>query len=325
MTLPYLLRLLCLCFSFFFLLNAACGLLLRVLSRFVLRLAGARRAASAANLLLALRLLPFALAALFVGVLCVPSYVRLEPAATAERVGFACLLFGGLGLLTSCLALVRAGRALLASALHHRRLSRTAEKISMREHGCTALVLDTAEPLLALSGVVRPRLLVSRSLLQTLSPEELDAAVIHETAHRASRDNLKRLLVLCAPEVFPFCDPLDRMEQARWRFAEWAADDRAAAGSSQRAVSLASALLRVARLGAPPALPYLSTSLLASDRDLQARVDRLLQAPPARTSPPAGALRLRAVSVLAAIAVVAALLATPALSFVHELQELLLR
>jgi len=325
MTLPYLLRLLCLCFSFFFLLNAACGLLVRALRRFLLRVADAQRAASAANFLLALRLLPFALATLFVGVLCVPSYVRLEPAATVEHVGFACLLFGGLGLLTGCLALLRAGRALLASARRHQRLSRGAEKILMREHRCAALVLDTAEPVLALSGIVRPRLLVSRSLLQTLSPEEFDAAVIHETAHRASRDNLKRLLVLCAPEIFPFFDPLSSMEQARSRFAEWAADDRAAAGSSQRAISLAAALLRVARLGAPPALPYLSTSLLASDRDLQARVDRLLQAPPTRTSPPAGRLRLRAVSVLAAIVVVAALLATPALSFVHELQELLLR
>jgi beta-lactamase regulating signal transducer with metallopeptidase domain len=325
MTLPYLLRLLCLCFSFFFLLNAACGLLVCTLREFVLRFAGARPAASAANFLLVLRLLPCALAALFVLALCVPSYVRLEPAATAERVGFACLLFGGLGLLTWSLAVLRVTRALVASAFYRRRLSQRADKIFVGEHSCTAFVLDGGQPVLALAGVVRPCLLVSRSLLQALSPEEFDAAVIHETAHRASRDNLKRLLVLLAPEIFPFLDPLRRMEQAWSRFAEWAADDRVAAGNSQRAVSLASALLRVARLGAPPALPYLSTSLLASDRDLQARVDRLLQAPPVGPSSPPGSLRLRTIGLLSAMVLSGVLLAAPSLAVVHELQELLLR
>lgn len=325
MTLPYSLRLLCLCFSFFFLLNAACGMLVWTLRKSVLRFAAAQRAAAAADFLLALRLLPAALATSFVLVLCVPSYVRLEPAATAERVGFACLLLGGLGLLTWCLGLLRAARALLASMLHRRRISQRADEIFLSGHRCSAFVLDTRQPVLALAGVVRPCLLVSRSLLQTLSPEELDAALIHETAHRASRDNFRRLLLLLAPETFPFFNPLRATEQAWSRFAEWAADDRAAAGSAQRAVSLASALLRVARLGAAPALPYLSTSLLASDRDLQSRVDRLLQTNPARAESSAGRLRLRAIGLLSGLFVGSALFAVPLLSAVHELQELLLR
>jgi len=324
MTLPYLVRLLCLCFSFFFLLNAACGLLVWTLSKYALRFVAARRAPAAANFLLALRLFPFAVATLFVIVLCVPSYVRLEPGATAERVGFACLIFGALGLLTWCLALLRAGRALFFSAVHHRRLSRVAAKTFMREQQCSVFVLNTREPVLALAGVVRPRLLISRSLLESLSLAELNAAVIHEMAHRASRDNLKRLLVLLAPEIFPFVNPLRRVEQAWSRFAEWAADDWAAAGNSERALSLAAALLHFARLGVSPALPYLSTSLLATDRDLQARVDRLLHTAQAMPSSRRTRFPLRVVSVSGAVVVAGLLLTTPVLSFVHDLQELLL-
>jgi Zn-dependent protease with chaperone function len=324
MTLPYLLRLLCLCFAFFFLLNAACALLVRMFSTSGLRFVATGRAASAANFLLALRLFPFALATLFVVSLCLPSYLRLEPVATAEHVGATSLLFGGLGFLCWGLALARAIRALLLSALHHWRLSRLAEQIFLPEHGCTAVVLDSSLPVLALSGAVRSRLLISRSLLEALSAEELGAALVHENAHRISRDNLKRLLVLLAPDPFPLVNPLRGMEGAWSQLAEWAADDRAVAGSSQRALSLASALLRVARHGAAPNLPYLSTSLLGGDSDLRVRVDRLLQQdlaiPVANTG-----LYVRVFALFSALPFIAVLVLPATLSFVHEMQELLLR
>src|SRR5580692_6426979 len=70
MILPYLLRLLCLCFASFFVLNAAAGLFVRISSKSAIRFAQSRTSSTAAQLLLALRLLPFALAALFVASLC---------------------------------------------------------------------------------------------------------------------------------------------------------------------------------------------------------------------------------------------------------------
>jgi hypothetical protein len=83
--------------------------------------------------------------------------------------------------------------------------------------------------------------------------------------------------------------------------------------------------VQVARMGRGPRLPFFSTSLLASDRDLSARVDRLLEklpvmATPTAETPPA----LRTAGVLL-VGCMAALLATPAtLAAVHELLELLL-
>jgi beta-lactamase regulating signal transducer with metallopeptidase domain len=147
----------------------------------------------------------------------------------------------------------------------------------------------------------------------------------HEHAHCASRDNLKRLLIQLAPDIFPFLHPLRTLERTWSQFAEWAADDQATAGDSSRAVSLAAALVQVARMGRGPRLPFLSTSLLASDRDLSARVDRLLETRPVIPAPTAEAQPALRTAVVLLVGSMAALLATPAtLAVVHELLELLL-
>jgi len=232
-----------------------------------------------------------------------------------------CVILGTLGAALWLLSLTRSIRAIVRCAVHNRRIARVADKIYFPQHRSSALVLDAAQPLLALIGLLRPRLIVSRGLLQSLSAQELDAALTHEQAHRSSRDNLKRLLLLLAPDTLPFFNPLRALEPTWGKFTEWAADDCAAAGNPQRALSLAAALLRVARVGSTPTLPYLSTSLLARDCDLEIRVDRLLH--PAAL-PKRSRLRFRAVVVFGALAVGALLLAPSTLSFIHELQELLL-
>jgi hypothetical protein len=331
MILPYLLRLLCLCFASFFVLNAAAGLLLTLSSNPAIRFAESRKPSAAARFLLALRILPLALATLFVLLLCVPSYLWLEPAATAERVGLFCVSLGLLGAATWSVSIARASICLLRS-LRQNRLCRSVGREWHVPGGPSSvvvieplIVIQEEAPILALSGFLHPRLLISRSVLCALSAEELDAALRHEHAHRTSGDNAKRLLILLAPDIFPFVRMLRTIERSWAKFAEWAADDQAAAGDARRAVALAAALVQVARLGSGPRLPVLSTSLLACDRDLSARVDRLLQAAPVaragnlRTNPLLGSDRF-----LLAGCVAALVLAPAALSFVHELLELLL-
>ena len=79
-------------------------------------------------------------------------------------------------------------------------------------------------------------------------------------------------------------------------------------------------------MGSAPRLPFLSTSLLACDRDLSARVDRLLHAAPiARVYSKPVHHRLRIAGFLLAGSLTALLLTPLALSSVHELLELLLR
>jgi beta-lactamase regulating signal transducer with metallopeptidase domain len=187
------------------------------------------------------------------------------------------------------------------------------------------VVIEGEAPLLAMSGLLRSRLLISRGVLRTLSAEELDAALSHEHAHRTSRDNVKRLLLLLAPDILPFVRPPRRLEHSWAKFTEWAADDQATSGDSSRAISLAAALVQVARMGTAPRLPFLSTSLLARDRDLAVRVNRLLRAVPVTPARPSKTRPLlRAASFLFACCLAALLLAPPTLSLVHELLELLL-
>ena len=76
------------------------------------------------------------------------------------------------------------------------------------------------------------RLVVSQSVMDTLSREEKEAALRHETAHRDSRDNLKKLLFLLSPDILPFASGLKSLERGWSKFTEWAADDKAVSGDA---------------------------------------------------------------------------------------------
>ncbi len=325
MILPYLLRLLCLCCASFFVLNVAAGLFVRFSSKSAIRFAESRTPVRAARLLLGLRLLPLALAVLFVLGLCVPSYLWLEPTAASERVGLLGGVLGLLGAATWLISLARTAHSLFASLRHNRLCRLAGQEARFAGESSPVVLVEKEAPLLAMAGLFRPRLLISRSVLRNLSAEELDAALSHEHAHRTSRDNLKRLLIQLAPDIFPFLHPLRTLERTWSQFAEWAADDQATAGDSGRAVSLAAALVEVARMGAGPRLPFLSTSLLACDRDLAARVDRLLETRPVIPAPTRQAQPVLRIAGVLLVGCLAALLASPAtLAVVHELLELLL-
>jgi beta-lactamase regulating signal transducer with metallopeptidase domain len=143
-------------------------------------------------------------------------------------------------------------------------------------------VIEGNAPCVMLAGVFRPRMVISRNVVSALPAEQLSAVVRHERAHGISRDNLKRLMILLAPGILPFGSGFRNLERAWAKMSEWAADDGAAGGKTQRSLSLAAALVRVARLGSGVSAP-LATSLMAEGADLSERVDRLLR-PACRTA-----------------------------------------
>lgn len=320
MIVPYLLRLLCLCLASFFVVNAALGLALSVSSRRFLRMTEKMRPRSAARFLFFLRLLPVALGTAAVIALCVPSYVLLEPRAAPERVGAACLITASLAAFVWLASLIRVGRAV---AISHR-CNQSWQRAGVEKTG--ELIVESDAPLLVLSGLFRPRLVISQGVLQTLSADQLSVALLHENAHRNSRDNWKRLLLLLVPAPLPFPALLSPLEQAWAKFREWAADDEAVQGDSDHALSLASALLRVARMGTSPRLSFLHTSLVAGDHDLSQRIERLLHVEAANPEP---LTRTRFYAPFAAILAVASLaslaLWPAALYSVHRLLEEFLR
>lgn len=326
MSFSYSLRLLCLSFASFFVLNVVLTALVRAVSSFAVTLSASLAPRTAARFLFALRVLPAGLATLFVFGLCVPSYLWFEPSVTSERISAVCAVFGILAGAACLIAVARSVRVLLASIRFNGRCALKGTKVWVPGARTPLLVIDSRKPVLAMSGLLRSHLLISRNVLSALSSSELDAALRHEESHLASRDNLKRLLFLLAPDVLPFRSVLHALEQKWYRMIEWAADDQAAEGDSVRAASLAAALVRIARLGSAPALPALSTSLLACEHDLSARVDRLLHCSPAQARRSAFRSWLLGGSALLAAALLSATVLAPfLLSSVHNLLERFLR
>jgi len=321
MNLPYTVRLLCLCCASFFLIHMALALAARLSAGTAVRLAEHMKPQAAARLLFALRLLPLLLSliALFA---CVASYIGYEPEATGEKVGLFCVIMAVLGIALWAPVLKRVIGAVRGTNRYLSECERRGRKISVPGETSPALLVSDKTPVMAVAGIFRPRLLISRRVMRGLSAEQREAALRHEHAHCASGDNLKRLLILLAPDAVPFVTTFGALERAWSKFTEWAADDEATAGDSQRALSLASALVRVAKMGARPRNSILSCSLVGGSRELSERVDRLLRPQPRPDKPVKEIVRLlTGAGALVASAVAVVLLWPSSLSIVHQALE----
>ncbi len=322
MNLPYNIRLLCLCCASFFLIHMALALLARLGAGTAVRLAEHMKPQSGARLLFVLRILPLALTLLAVLAFCIPSYLWLEPEATGEKVGLLCVLMAVLGLALWVPALKRVTGAVRGTNRYLTNCERHGRKITVPGEDSPALLLADKAPVLAVAGIFRPRLLISRRVLRELSVEQREAALRHEHAHRTSGDNLKRLLILLAPDAIPFVATFSGLERAWSKFTEWAADDEATAGDPERALTLASALVRVAKMGSRPRANVLSCSLVGGSQELSQRVDRLLRPQPKPGKPVKDVVRLLgSASALVAAAIGVITLWPGSLSLVHQALE----
>ena len=234
MNLPYTLRLLCLCGATFFMVHMALAMAARLGAGTAVRVAEHMKPRSAARLLFALRIAPLALSLFVVLAFCIPSYLWLEPELNGERVGWACMLIASMGIAIWIPALVRVIGAMRGTARYVHRCERHGRKITMPGEASPALLLADKAPVLAVAGVFRPQLLISRRVMRGLSAEQREAALRHERAHCAAGDNFKRFLILLAPDALPFVRTFRNVEQAWSKFTEWAADDQATEGDPQR-------------------------------------------------------------------------------------------
>lgn len=238
------------------------------------------RWALSANGLLCLRLLPATVATALVATVFVPAHLFYEPAASDESFGVVLFALAMIGLAL----LIRAGSRLSQVVSSARQLDRW----RMVPLGSNAGEAFEARgfPGVSLAGVLRPRILVGSDVRALLTPDELDVAVAHERAHRCSFDNLKRCAMFCAPDVFGWTAAAKTIE-AEWRArAEGQADLTAVAGDRARAMHLASALVKVARLLGRPsyAVPTPVWSTFHEPSLLETRVRRLVADEPAGPS-----------------------------------------
>jgi Zn-dependent protease with chaperone function len=234
------------------------------------------KARTAARFLLTLRLFPAATALLAVAGICVPSYLWLEPRGASEDVGAAFLAIALMGAVICGISIARTASALAASGRYIRDCQRRGENILI---ACEPVwVVEGRGRVIALAGMFRTQVLISHEAISALEAEEVEAVLRHERGHAVSHDNLKRLALTLAPDVLPFVRRGFSIVEDAWaKFAEWAADDYAAMGDPALSMSLASALVRVARIPAGAPTPAFLTPFM--DGDFSARVDRLLADP----------------------------------------------
>jgi hypothetical protein len=319
---PYLVRLLSIGLASFFLLHIALGTLVALFAPAAIRMAERMDARRAGRFILAVRLFPAAAACFVVAALCVPSFLRLEPSATSEGIGIGCFAAAMLGLTVWVISTVRSARAIADSVRFARHSRLAACSIRVQGVALPVWVMESTSVPMALAGMLHPQVMLSRATLNALSPDQLDVTLRHERAHHVSRDNLKRLLLMLTPEIVPFVKPWKALERNWARFTEWAADDAAVAGDSNRSLSLAAALLQVARTRPSICPSPLVTPLSGCAADLAARIDRLLDpVQPGATFGPRLSLLAGASIVLLAGATVALAFEPAVLHLVHQALE----
>lgn len=230
--------------------------------------------------LLLIRVFPACASGLFAWVIFLPTHLVLEPAEANESLGLLWYLLAGCGTFllgrsaTRAISLWRAGRELLAAG------SRPAP-------GFAGVHEVEGIPGVSLAGVFKPRILIGREVARELSSAELEVAIAHELAHRDACDNIARASMLCAPDFFGGSRRARGLEMGWHEAAESLADTVAVGGDRTRALHLASALVKVARLSssAAPMRPQPAWSTLNDLSLLERRVRRLVSGALTSTSP----------------------------------------
>jgi hypothetical protein len=233
-------------------------------------------AAARARGLFLLRLLPAGVAALMVFGLVLPAFHRFEPRGHDETLPRSLLVLAAVGAVFAAAGLARACRTAAATRRLPRAWAAGARPLAIPGAPVPAFRLASEFPLVAIIGMVRPRLFVSDRVLDVCTPHEIEAIVAHEAGHLAARDNLRRMMMRCCPDLLTVCGAGAAIDHDWRAAAEEAADDCASRAEARRAVDLAGALVKVSRLmppGVPAALP---ASALYHGEGVERRVRRLL-------------------------------------------------
>ena len=204
-------------------------------------------------------------------------FIRYEPPDTTETPG---LLLVAAASVTFGLGAAAARRlaGAIAAGVVCAQLLRTCGRSMARDDGTRVWVVDTDYPVAAVTGILRPRLLLSTRIIDECTPGELEAVVRHEVAHVRRRDNLVRAAMLYLPDPFAYARAGREMQQAWANAAEESADDLAAGPQVAPRAELASALIRVARMDDRPAPRWVPALGFYEGANLAHRVSRLLEA-----------------------------------------------
>lgn len=235
-----------------------------------------------AEILFVMRIGPPVLAIVAIAAFMIPSYLTYEPHATDESVSWK---LGTLAMLSAVgvgLAIWRGIRSWLATRSLLKDWMAASTRIELEAIHVPTYVLGHSFPIIAVVGAFRPRLFLANHVLESLSEEELAAAIAHEYGHLVAGDNFKRSIMRVSRAALLLI-PCGRSLDRSWSEAsESAADEYAAQQSSFVALNLASALVRIARMipkGQRHVIPASVSAFLAGEDSpgVKGRVRRLVE------------------------------------------------
>jgi len=213
----------------------------------------------------------------------IPSYVTYEPHTTDEFVSWKLGALAALSAIGVGLAAWRGLRSWLATRSLLRSWLSASQRIELKGISVPTFVLNHSFPIIAVVGAIRPRLFIATHVLDSLTEEELAAAIAHEYGHLAANDNFKRSVMRISRAALLII-PCGRFLDRAWSEAsESAADEHAAQESSLVALNLASALVRIARMipkGQHQVMPAAVSAFLIGSEDspgVKVRVRRLVE------------------------------------------------
>ena len=261
--------------------NALATILAATLWRVALAPLTARwQASTRSRMIFALRIFPALAAMLCVCVFLIPSYVAYEPRHTNETVNYKLAivaLISGIGL---ALALWRGLAAWLATRRLVADWMRHATPLQLEGAGIPVYLIKHKFPVIAVVGAFRPRLFIAGQVFESLSREEISAAIAHEAGHLAARDNFKRACLRACRDVLTIV-PTGRVLDRAWsESAEVAADESVACAGPVKALDLASALVKIARMAPANSRPTMPAGAFLIGETISSigwRVRRLTQ------------------------------------------------
>lgn len=319
-----------LCLSVLFVVTAGTSTLCLLAARSLSRRFENIKPRTAANWLFAIRLLPFFAACVVAFGFVLPAFLKLEPRSTAEGMSLklATLALAGAALIVTLA--MRIARSLQATAQVERDWRRRSHEMHMTGFRAPLYCVEGAFPFLAVTGLLRPRVYVGRSVVELFSPAEMQAALAHEMAHVRSFDNLKQLLLKSLRWPSAFENLIGGF--ATWVHASEAAADEEAVAAGAMALDLSAALVKMGRIArgyiptpqilASQFTPYAAASSLPTRI---ARLERLLEdGPPIVKVRPVGNETILALSLAAGILAYAVSI-NAILPWIHDALELLVR
>lgn len=230
-----------------------------------------------ADAVLGVRLLPAAGSALLVLTIVLPAFLLHEPPHAHDKPGALLLSSAALAVLVLADGVRRGWRAWRAA----RALMCSPQPLRVQTAGgADVSVLDVEEPLVAVVGGWRQRIVAAQCVAVACDGEEFRQVIAHEVAHRDAGDNLKWLALVAIPDVLAWM-PTGKGLAAQWRaVTELEADERASGADPHKRVALASALIKVARLSLATGRAHRVSRFSAQIGGLEQRIRRLLAPPP---------------------------------------------